>query len=226
MKSYRQYCPIARASEILAERWTPLIIRNLMFGAETFTSLARGVPAMSRSMLIKRLSELERAGIIDKRPKPDGNGHRYTLTPAGNDLATVITELGVWGERWIEVTTEHSDPGFALWAWSQVQLDRTALPDERTVVAFVFPDEPPGNRYYWLLVEHGDAELCYSDPGDEPAATVTAESLPFVQWHRGELSWGAALRTGSISVTGRRPIARALPTWNLHRPVLAEGAGR
>lgn len=218
--SFRQYCPIARASEILAERWNPLIVRNLMFGADTFSDLARGVPAMSRSMLIKRLGELERAGVIIKRPKPDGPGHLYRLSPAGEDLAAVIGALGEWGERWVEVTTEHADPGFALWAWCKVQLNRAALPRRRTVVAFVFPDQPPGNRYYWLVIERQDAEVCYSDPGGEPDAHVVAESLAFVDWHRGALAWTEATRGGAIRVTGRRDVARALSSWNLHTPVL------
>ena len=221
MGTYRQYCPIARASEILAERWTPLIVRNLMFGATTFSALAKGVPAMSRSMLIKRLEQLERAGIIVKTPKPAGTGHLYQLTRAGVDLHDVITSLGVWGERWVEVTTEHADPGFALWAWVQVQLDRAVLPSERTVITFIFPDEAPTNRYYWLLIEDGDAEVCYSDPGGEPDATVTAESLAFVNWHRGTLRWAEAVRSGAITITGLRPIVRALPSWNTHAPELA-----
>ena len=215
MGSYRQYCPIARASEILAERWTPLIIRNLMFGAETFNELARGLPAMSRSMLIKRLGELERAGLIDKTPKPEGAGHLYRLTEAGRDLTGVIEKLGEWGERWVEVTSEHADPGFALWAWCQGQMNTDALPWERTVISFAFPQEPPANRYYWLLVEGGDAELCYSDPGGEPDLDVTAESLAFVEWHRGRLGWSAAARQGRIEVSGDRSVARALPTWHL-----------
>ena len=129
MGTYRQYCPIARASEILAERWNPLIVRNLMFGADTFSAIARGVPTMSRSMLLKRLDELERAGVIDVLDRnPDGRGHLYRLTEAGADLAGVIDGLAAWGERWVEVTPERSDPGFALWAWCQVQLDRSALP--------------------------------------------------------------------------------------------------
>ena len=163
MGTYRQYCPIARASEILAERWNPLIVRNLMFGADTFSAIARGVPTMSRSMLLKRLEELERAGVIESRQKPYGRGHLYALTEAGADLAGVIDGLAAWGERWVEVTPDRSDPGFALWAWCQVQLDRSALPAGRVVVAFTFPDERPGNRRYWLLVEHGEAEVCYSD---------------------------------------------------------------
>ncbi|MFW2380852.1 MAG: winged helix-turn-helix transcriptional regulator [Acidimicrobiales bacterium] len=220
MGAYRQYCPIARASEILAERWTPLVVRNLMFGAHTFSDLAKGVPAMSRSMLIKRLEHLERSGIVVKEPKATGPGHLYHLTPAGEDLHTVITSLGVWGERWVDVTTEHADPGFALWAWAQVQVDHNALPKERTVVAFVFPDETPANRYYWLLVDHGEAEVCYSDPGGDPDATVTAESLAFTNWHRGSLRWKDAIGNGAIAITGRRDVARAVPSWNTHAPVL------
>ena len=94
MGTYHQYCPVARASEILAERWNPLIVRNLMFGADTFSAIARGVPTMSRSMLLKRLEELERAGVIESRRKPTGRGHLYGLTEAGADLAGVID--AVW----------------------------------------------------------------------------------------------------------------------------------
>ncbi len=226
MKSYGQYCPIARASEVLAERWTPLIVRNLMFGADTFNQLAKGVPAMSRSMLVKRLGELERAQIVTRTAKPDGRGHIYGLTPAGADLATVIGDLAAWGERWVEVTMEHADPGFALWAWCQVQLDRSRLPTERVVISFVFPDQPAGNRFYWLLIENGDAAVCYSDPGGGIDVTVEAGSVPFVQWHRGQLAWSQAVGSGDVAISGRRDLIRAFPTWNLHVPVLPSAAPR
>ena len=111
MRTYGQYCPLARASEILASRWTPLLVRNLMFGADTFTSIALGVPQMSRSMLVTRLDELERAGVISVVPKPHGRGHRYLLTDAGRDLATVVSALSEWGERWIDIGPLHTDPG-------------------------------------------------------------------------------------------------------------------
>lgn len=221
MGTYHQYCPVARASEILAERWNPLIVRNLMFGADTFSAIGRGVPTMSRSMLLKRLDELERAGVIVSRPKPHSRGHVYELTEAGADLASVIDTLATWGERWIEVTTERSDPGFALWAWCQVQLNRSALPPGRVVVALIFPDERPSNRRYWLLIEHGDAEACYSDPGGEPDLIVEAASLAFVDWHRGERSWRDVLRSGDIEVTGPAWLRRSFPTWNRHHPELA-----
>lgn len=219
MGTYQQYCPIARASEVLAERWTPLLVRNLMLGAHQFNDLARGVPAMSRSMLTKRLAELEHDGVVRREPKSTGRGSTYHLTEAGADLAAVIQALGEWGDRWVEVTSAHSDPGFALWAWCQAQLDRSRLPAERRLIAFVFPDQPPGNRYYWLLAEHGDAEVCYSDPGGEPDLHVEAESAAFVDWHRGALSWSRALRDGRITVNGPRRLAREMASWNLHAPI-------
>jgi DNA-binding HxlR family transcriptional regulator len=217
VRSYGQYCPLARACGLVTERWTLLVVRNLMFGAETFNAISRGVPHMSRSMLVRRLQELERAGLLERRPKARG-GSTYHLTEAGRDLSEAIDALSAWGEQWVDIGPEMTDPGFALWAWSLVQVDADRLPADRTVVAFRFPDQPPGNRHFWLLVEGGRAEVCYSDPGDEPAALVVADSAAFVDWHRGALSWSTALRSGRISVSGRRGVVRELPGWN-RRPV-------
>ncbi len=224
MRTYGQYCPVARASEVLAERWTPLVVRNLMFGADTFTAIARGVPQMSRSVLVTRLAELERAGLIVAEPKADGRGHRYRLTEAGRDLGAVVAALGAWGERWVEVGPQHTDPGFALWAWCRVQLDRSLLPAGRVVVAFVFPDQPRGNQRFWLLVEDGDAEVCYTDPGGDAAVHVRAESAAFVDWHRGALTWGRALGSGRVEVHGDPELVALLPRWNVHEPRLVAPA--
>ena len=220
MASYRQYCPVARASEIVAERWNLLIVRNLLFGATTFSDIAHGVPHMSRSMLVKRLPELERNGVITSTPKRQGQGRTYALTAAGRDLAGVVDELAAWAERWVDVRPEHTDPGFALWAWCRVQLDRSRLPTERTVVAFEFPQERPANRRFWLLIDEGDAELCLRDPGGEPAAEVVAESAAFIDWHRGVRSWDDVCRSDAVQIRGRRSIVRAFPTWNLREPRL------
>jgi DNA-binding HxlR family transcriptional regulator len=218
---YRQYCPVARAAEILAERWTPLVIRNLLFGATTFSAIAAGVPAMSRSMLTRRLRELEVAGVLRAMPKPNGQGHTYALTEAGADLVGVIDAMGHWAERWVEVLPEHADVGFALWAWCRVQLNHATLPRHRVLVAFEFPDERPGDRRYWLIVDPAGAEVCLADPGGEPDLHVVAASRAFVDWHRGVLTWSAAQRQGSISVTGERRLVRAFPTWNTRAPRLA-----
>lgn len=201
-------------------RWNLLIVRNLMFGATTFTQIAHGVPHMSRSMLVRRLRELERNGILVATTKDNGQGSTYRLTDAGEDLVGVVDGLAAWATRWVDVRPEHTDPGFALWVWCQVQLNRQALPVERVVVGFTFPDERPGNRRFWLLVEAGDAEVCYRDPGGDPAAEIVARSRAFIDWHRGLLAWNSAVRTGEITVTGRRSVVRALPSWNLLRPHL------
>lgn len=220
MATYRQYCPVARACEIVAERWNLLIVRNLMFGATTFTEISGGVPTMSRSMLAKRLRELQAAGVIASAAKPNGQGSIYTLTQAGADLAETVDSLGRWAENWVEVLPEHADPGFALWAWAMVQVDRQALPDGRVVVHFDFPEERAGNRFFWLLIDDGNAEVCTTDPGGAPDLRVVARSAAFVDWHRGALSWSNAIRNGDISIRGTRSLVRAFPSWNTRSPVL------
>lgn len=218
VRTYGQYCPIARACEILAERWTPLVIRNLMFGADTFSAISQGVPSMSRSMLVTRLKELEHAGIVTREPKPTGAGSRYFLTAAGQDLAGVLETMATWGERWAEIGTDHTDPGFALWAWCTAQLNRDALPAQRVVVVFRFVDQPPAHRTYWLLVENRDAHVCYTDPGGEPALHVEAQTRCFLDWHRGQLSWSYALKSHRITVSGDPTLAANLPRWNARKP--------
>ena len=214
MRSYGQYCPISRASEILAERWTLLVLRNLLLGCTTFNSISQGVPGMSRSLLTSRLRALEDRGVVTSTPKRGRRGREYALTEAGRDLWNVIDALSSWGRRWIELQPEHSAPSFVLWAWIHVHLKRDALPRRRVVVEFSFPDEAPSFRRFWFLIERGDAELCYSPPGFEPDLEVTARSEPFTLWHIGRLSWRDALRTGDIRVVGPRSLARALPSWN------------
>jgi DNA-binding HxlR family transcriptional regulator len=214
MRSYGQYCPISRASEILAERWTLLVVRNLLLGCRTFNDLGRGLPGMSRSLLAQRLRRLEDAGVIRTRPKNGRRGREYELTDAGQDLWNVVRPLAAWGERWVELQPEHTDPSFVLWAWVHVHLRHERLPEGRILVEFEFPDQPPAHRRFWMLVENGNAELCYSPPGFDTDLEVTARSGPFTRWHVGEVEWSTALRRGDIRVSGPRRLARALPTWN------------
>ncbi|MGH2721598.1 MAG: winged helix-turn-helix transcriptional regulator, partial [Actinomycetota bacterium] len=114
MRGYGQFCPVARASEVLAERWTPIIVRNLLLGCRTFGEIVDGAPGLSRGLLSKRLHELERAGVIGIRPKPDSHGSIYELTSAGRELWEVILMLGVWGEKWLELEPEHAHPAVVL----------------------------------------------------------------------------------------------------------------
>ncbi len=214
MRSYQQYCPVARGAEVFAERWTPIIMRNVLFGCHTFNDIADGAPGLSRSLLTKRLRELERAGVITITPKEYGHGSLYEPTEAGLALEPVINALGAWGEMWMEVRPVHTEPGIVLWSWSAVYLRREALPDGRVVVRFNF--EYRGRRdVAWLLIENGDAELCANDPGyGEDLVVEVEDAMALARWHLGHIQWGEAIRSGGIVVKGPSELRRALPTWN------------
>jgi DNA-binding HxlR family transcriptional regulator len=137
MRTYGQYCPIARGAEIFAERWTPLIIRNLHLGCGNFSEILEGAPGLSRTLLSQRLKQLERLGVVESASKPDGRGHQYKLTSAGHDLFTVCQSLGEWGARWLEIAPEHLDPFVALWSMCNA-LRRDRLPNRRVVIRFDF----------------------------------------------------------------------------------------
>lgn len=218
MRSYGQYCPISRATEILGERWTLLVVRNLLLGCKTFNAIAGGVPGMSRSLLVQRLQALQRQGLIQAKPRGGRRGNEYELTDAGRDLWSVVEPLANWGKQWIERQPEHTDPSFVLWAWIHVHLRRDRLPKRRVVVQFDFPEQPRAYRHFWMLVDRGEAELCSSHPRYENDLLVTAQSQAFTQWHLQEAQWSALLRAGSIQVKGPRALARALPTWNARVP--------
>ena len=214
MRSYGQYCPIARASEILAERWTPILLRNLLLGCSTFTELAEGAPGMSRTLLTTRLRELERAGVVQTTPHPSGRGFLYQLSDSGRDLWDVIIAVGTWGQRWLELAPEHVDPGVVLWSWCNWYLEHDLLPDHRVVIRFQFPDQPKASRRLWLLLDGDQSEVCRTDPGLEDDLIVEAESMALAEWHLGLVEWDEAVRSRRIRVSGSRPLARLLPTWN------------
>jgi DNA-binding HxlR family transcriptional regulator len=211
VRTYGQYCPIARGAEIFAERWTPLIIRNLYLCCGSFSKILEGAPGLSRALLSLRLEQLERLGVVTSEAKPDGRGHHYELTSAGRDLFAVCRSLGEWGARWLEIAPENLDPFVALWSMSHA-LRREKVPDRRVVVRFDFTGRPRRERY-WLLIELGEAEICKTFPGDEDLR-ITADAEAFVKWHAGQLTWAEAVREGRIQLDGPPSLARAFPTWN------------
>ena len=214
MRTYGQYCPIARAAEILAERWTPIILRNLLLGATTFGEIADGAPGISRTLLTYRLKELEQAGVISTSPNPSGRGSLYALTKAGHDLNGVMLAMGTWGERWLELGPPHLDPGVVLDSWCRWYLARDRLPEYRVVVRFDFPDRPRKGNQLWIIFDGDRTEVCRTNPGFDEDLVVTAASKPLAEWHLGRLSWADALRAGQIEVDGAKLLAKALPTWN------------
>lgn len=221
MRSYQQYCPVARGAEVFAERWTPIIMRNILYGCETFNHIADGAPGLSRTLLTKRLQELERAGVITITPKEEGHGSRYIPTDAGLALEPVLNALGAWGEMWMEMRPVHTEPGVVLWSWCQVYLNRDLLPEDRVVVRFDFEYRSRPNAA-WLLIHEGDAELCATDPGyGEDLVVEVKDAMLFARWHLGHIDWANALRSGGITVRGSSDLRKALPTWN-RRPEIGK----
>jgi len=216
MRSYGQYCPIARASEVLGQRWSVIILRNIIvLGCRTFNEIADCAPGLSRALLSTRLRELERAGVIEIRRKPDGPGSIYEPTEAGRELAEVMYALQHWGSKWAELTPEQAHPGVVLWMWATFFLERERLPRRRVLVRFEYPTlSGPGSRG-WLLVERGDVEICEKYPGgDEHLIVVINDPVVFARWHLGELRWADALRSGGIELRGSRNLIRVFPTWH------------
>lgn len=209
--SYYQFCPVAKAMELLDERWTLLIIRELVSGSQHFNDLRRGLPRMSPSLLSKRLQQLQRAGVIERRPS--GSNVCYTLTRAGSELRPVVEALGSWGTRWIgELGDADLDPKLLLWDMHR-NIDRNSVPAGRTVVHFEFPDAPRKLRRWWLVITKEGADVCDIDPGYEVAVSVTTSLRRMVEIWRGDLSWSDALGRGILEVDGPEAMRRALPAW-------------
>ena len=209
--SYRQFCPVAKAMELLDERWTLLVVRELLSGSERFNDLRRGLPRMNPTLLARRLHQLVRAGVVDRRS--EGQEVRYVLTQAGRELRPVVEALGAWGVRWIgELGDEELDPKLLLWDMHR-HVDLAAVPDGRTVVQFRFPDVAPRLREWWLVIGGGDVDVCDEDPGYDVAVTVTGSLRNLVEVWRGDRSWSTALRSGALEVTGPAPMRRAVPAW-------------
>jgi len=217
--SYHQFCPVAKAMELLDERWTLLIVRELVSGNQRFNTLRRGVPRMSPALLSKRLQQLTRAGVVERRAC-DGEV-RYVLTPAGQELRPVVEALGAWGIRWIgKIGDQDLDPKLLLWDMHR-HVDHNAVPEGRTVVHFRFPDVPTGSRDWWLVIAGGEADVCDDDPGYPVAVTITASLRRLVEVWLGDISWPGALRSGGLEIAGPEPLRRALPRWFTLSPFAA-----
>lgn len=208
---YHQFCPVSKAMELLDERWTLLVIRELLIGSERFNDLRRGLPRMSPTLLSRRLRQLERAGIVERRV--DGTDVRYLLTHAGRGLEPVIEAVGAWGSRWIpDLGDVDLEPRFLMWDMHR-NVDAAVIPAGRTVLQFRFPDAPQGQRDWWLVIQGDQVEVCDFDPGYDVAVTISSSLRTLTAVWRGDLSWSAALRSGSLELVGPATLRRSLPTW-------------
>jgi DNA-binding HxlR family transcriptional regulator len=214
-QGYGQFCPVAKASEILAERWTPLVLRELLSGSHRFNDVQRGVPRMSRSLLAKRLRELERAGVVERRPAAGGRrSHEYFLTPAGEELRPVIEGLGVWGQRWVmsDVEEEDLDPSLLMWDMSR-HLRHDELPERRVVVRFDLLDVEGAYRRWWIVAKDKGGDVCLTDPGFEVDLTVRVRQRDLTRFWLGQLRWRELLACEGFELDGPAWLQRSLPRW-------------
>jgi DNA-binding HxlR family transcriptional regulator len=210
-RGYGQYCPIARAVEVLGERWSLLIVRDMVVGTTRFNDLARGLPGLSRSLLSTRLRQLQQAGIVMKRDD------EYVLTDAGRELAPIVFGLGEWGARWTfgQPRDEELDPELLMW-WAHNRIDASAFPAGRTLLAFVLSDP---TFYAWLMVDATGVAVCKVDPGFDIDATIKATVRTLTRVWLGNTTLVDAMRDGSVDVFGRREVVAALPRALLLSPM-------
>jgi DNA-binding HxlR family transcriptional regulator len=221
MKGYGQFCAIAQAAEVLTERWTPLVLRELaLTGSRRFNDIQRGVPLMSSSLLSKRLRQLERSGIIERRQRQDGKGNEYHMTSAGEELAPVFAQLGIWSERWLRrpIFEETPDTGLLMW-WVRTTVKAEEFPAGRTVIHFRFRRAPEKLRYFWLVLP--EADLCLSDPGFGVDVTVNSDPKTLTAVWMGDVDLADAIRSDAIELVGSRQLVRSFPKWFGLHPLFA-----
>jgi DNA-binding HxlR family transcriptional regulator len=213
MPKYGQYCPVAKSLEILGDRWTLLIVRDMLIGTQHFNDLERGLPGISRALLAGRLRQLQRAGIIEKRLSGAGrNTTSYQLTPAGMQLFPVINSIRAWGEVWAfgDPTPEELNPVLLMW-WLRNRAERDQLPAKRVVAQFDF--HGAASVSFWLILTRDDVTLCLTDPGYEVNLLVSADLAALFGVWGGRISYREALARRSVTVTGVPSLARAFPRW-------------
>jgi DNA-binding HxlR family transcriptional regulator len=211
MRSYAQYCPIAKASEILGDRWTLLIVREMLAEVTAFNELHRGLPGISRSVLTDRLRALERAEIVERRTGPKGRTLGYRLTPAGRDLERVVQALGEWGVTWsfTDPRPEELDPDLLI-VWMARHVDHDELPTARTVVQFNF--RSPAKRY-WMVLEPSDVSVCLQHPGFDVDLEVGVDTATLYRVYLGGTELRAAIRAGALTMSGPRALQRGFARW-------------
>jgi DNA-binding HxlR family transcriptional regulator len=219
MYHYGQYCPIARAAEILGDRWTLLIVRDLLLGIQHFNDLERGLPGISRSVLSERLRRLERMGLLEKSSNLDGRRTtEYVLTEAGTELQCVIDALLMWGSTWAfgGPRTEELDPLLLLW-WMHDRVIMEHLPDQRILIQFDFYGQR--RESFWLLIADDDVSICLTNPGYEVNVVVTADLSVFYQLWLGRISYREAISEHGVRIDAAPAYVRAFHQWFSWSPV-------
>jgi DNA-binding HxlR family transcriptional regulator len=212
MKSYGQFCPVAQALEVVGERWTLLVIREILAGSRRFGEILNGVRRIPRSVLANRLEHLERAGLVHR--VQGANGNEYEPTDAARALQDVVVGLGLWSRRWAHrsIREDEIDPTLLVWDM-QRRIDQKRAPAELVVVRFDFLEEKKGYVRYWLKIDHGRGEVCMTNPGLPETLVVQTTPRTLIEVWMGHRDFAGALGSGEITVEGPAALARAFPAW-------------
>jgi DNA-binding HxlR family transcriptional regulator len=213
MTGYGQFCPVAKASEVLGDPWAILIVREFLLGSSRFSTLQRGLPRISPTVLAKRLKELEGNGVIARRAVDGRRSHEYRLTAAGRELAPLIEAYGVWGMRWAreEMGPEDLDITFLMFDM-QRGIDTSVFPDGETVLQFILPDLDQFGRW-WLVCAAGQVDLCYDDPGKHVDCYITSPSKLLIEAWMGDRPLRSVLASEAFHIVGDAPLRRSFSRW-------------
>jgi DNA-binding HxlR family transcriptional regulator len=212
MKTYSQFCPVAKAAEIFAERWTPLIIREMLMGSKKFSELEIGMAHIPRSLLTQRLRKLEDAGVVVRKTEGTGKRAEYHLTEAGADLFDVVKGLGDWGQKWVnhDISVRDVDPALLVWDMHRrVNLD--VLPPERVVIQITFRGAAKGD--YWLVLERPEPSVCMLNPGLEVDLFINADTVALHKVWMGMAPLAVCIEDGLIDLDGLISHVKAFPDW-------------
>ena len=213
MTGYGQFCPMAKATELIGEKWTLLVLRELFLGTTRFNDFQRALSRMSPTLLVKRLRHLEECGVIIRKKLSGQRGYEYRLTAAGRELSPLLEVLSVWGMRWArgQLTDDELDVEF-LMRELQRGLQTEHLPDGELVICVTF-DELTEHKTWWLVVNGKVVDLCTEDPGKEVDLYIGSSVRSLVRVWEGDLDMRSALRNGSIKAQGLRHLVRTMPSW-------------
>lgn len=216
---YGQFCPIAKAAEVLGERWTLLVLRELLAGATRYAELQRGLGRISPSVLSSRLKTLVDHGLVEKAPGGGPQGWEYRLTPAGAELGPVIQSIGVWGARWVRSRMTRDELDVELLMINvQRYFDGGAFKEDG-VVGFVFSDLHGTERRWWLLVERGETELCVQSPGRADDVTLTCRVRTLAEIFSGDMTLQTARATHRLELRGSEKLVRSAHRWLRSSPL-------
>ena len=213
MSQYGQFCPVAKVTELLGEKWMLLILRELLLGSSRYNEFQRALSRISPTLLTKRLKQLENAGIILRKKQQGRKGYEYLLTPVGRELSPIVVHMATWGMRWArgQLDEDELDVEFLMWdIHRRLQMDM--LPDGETVMCFIF-DGLAKFSSWWLIINNGEVDLCTENPGKDVDLYVRTTLPDLVAIWNGDIKIKTALQKQLLKPQGDSQLVKTMPQW-------------